>query len=59
MLLLTSETLGSAVIVVVTPDSSLAVLAIVSPAVKEPLGILKVTVVALGFVRTIAVELLV
>jgi|TARA_R110000772_G_scaffold231096_2_gene341781 hypothetical protein len=42
--------------VVVIPDSSLAVLEIVSPALKEPLGILNVMVVELGFVRTTALD---
>ena len=53
MLPRTSERLGSADMVVVIPDSSLAVLEIVSPALKEPLGILNVMVVELGFVRLV------
>jgi len=55
----TSVILGSADIVVVMPDSSLAELEIVSPAVNEPLGMLRVTVVELGLVRTTAVDALV
>tara|TARA_R110000764_G_C10735208_1_gene349983 strand:+ start:175 stop:465 length:291 start_codon:yes stop_codon:yes gene_type:complete len=55
----TSVILGSADIVVVTPDSSLAELEIVSPAVNEPLGMLRVIVVELGLVRTTAVDALV
>tara|TARA_R110000796_G_scaffold51012_1_gene120413 strand:- start:959 stop:1249 length:291 start_codon:yes stop_codon:yes gene_type:complete len=55
----TSVILGSADIVVVMPDSSLAELEIVSPAVKEPLGMLRVIVVELGLVRTTAVDALV
>jgi hypothetical protein len=50
---------GLADIVVVIPDSSLAELDIVSPAVKVPLGILRVIVVELGFVKTTAVAALV
>jgi hypothetical protein len=55
----TSVILGSADIVVVMPDSSLAELEIVSPAVNEPLGMLRVIVVELGLVRTTAVDALV
>tara|TARA_R110001632_G_scaffold186715_1_gene307082 strand:+ start:258 stop:491 length:234 start_codon:yes stop_codon:yes gene_type:complete len=51
--------LGSAAIVVLIPDSSLAVLVMVSPAVKLPEGRLRVTVVELGLVRTTAVAPLV
>tara|TARA_R110001632_G_scaffold21604_1_gene62911 strand:- start:832 stop:1089 length:258 start_codon:yes stop_codon:yes gene_type:complete len=50
---------GLAEIVVVIPDSSLAELEIVSPAVKEPLGMLRVIVVELGLVRIMAVDALV
>tara|TARA_R110002095_G_scaffold134780_2_gene116889 strand:+ start:717 stop:881 length:165 start_codon:yes stop_codon:yes gene_type:complete len=45
----TSAKLGSAEIVVETPDSSLAALVMVSPAVNEPDGIVIVMVVELGF----------
>tara|TARA_R100001377_G_scaffold9900_2_gene5032 strand:- start:1 stop:378 length:378 start_codon:yes stop_codon:yes gene_type:complete len=52
---LTSARLGSAAIVVETPDSSLAVLVIASPAVNEPEGIVIVIVVELGLEITEAV----
>tara|TARA_R110000796_G_scaffold32116_2_gene84418 strand:- start:136 stop:324 length:189 start_codon:yes stop_codon:yes gene_type:complete len=51
--------LGLADIVVLIPDSSLAELVIVSPAVNDPEGKLSVIVVELGLVRTTAVAPLV
>jgi len=59
IVLCTSVILGFADIVVVIPDSSLAVLDIVSPAVNVPFGMLTVIVVELGFVSTVAVAPLV
>ena len=50
-----SARLGLAEIVVETPDSSLAELVIVSPAVKVPVGTVMVIVAELGFVITCAV----
>ena len=47
--------LGSDDIVVLTAEPLLSVLVMVSPAVKDPEGILNVTVVELGFVKTTAV----
>ena len=41
--------------VVLIPDSSLSVLVIASPAMNDPVGMLRVTVVELGFVSTTAV----
>ena len=52
---LTSDMLGSDDIVVFTAEPLLSVLVMVSPAVKDPEGILNVIVVELGFVKTIAV----
>jgi len=52
---LTPDILGSDDIVVLTAEPLLSVLVIVSPAVKDPEGILNVIVVELGLVRTIAV----
>ena len=46
----TSDILGFAAIVVVIPDSSLAALDMVSPAVNVPFGMLTVIVVELGLV---------
>jgi len=47
--------LGFEAIVVATPDSSLALLVIVSPAVKDPEGTVIVIVVELGLDITVAV----